>query len=140
MRSIYGVTSPLAAKTGTSQSYADAWFAAYNPRLTLVARVGASLQTLHFNSGANGSGSALALPLVALTLRQVQADPALNNKYIVPFPPLPPELEGALDCPDFKDKSVLQRIFDIFRKAESQNAQQQPDTLRKPFFRRIFRK
>jgi penicillin-binding protein 1A len=140
VKSVYGVTAPLAAKTGTSQNYADAWFAAYNPRLTLVARVGASIQTVHFNNGANGSGSALALPLVALTLRQIQYDPVMSRKYIVPFPPLPPELEGALDCPDFKDKSMLKRFFDIFRKAESLNTTEQPDTLRKPFFRRIFKK
>lgn len=141
VKSIYGVNTPLAAKTGTSQNYADAWFAAYNPRLTVVARVGASVQSVHFNSGAYGSGSALALPLVALTLRQVQADTALSRKYIAPFHPLPPDLAGALDCPDFRDKSLLQRIFDLFRKSESLNAtEQQPDTLRKPFFRRIFRK
>jgi hypothetical protein len=64
----------------------------------------------------------------------------MSRKYIVPFPPLPPELEGALDCPDFKDKSMLKRFFDIFRKAESLNTTEQPDTLRKPFFRRIFKK
>ena len=31
INSIYGITLPLAGKTGTSQDYADAWFAAYNP-------------------------------------------------------------------------------------------------------------
>jgi penicillin-binding protein 1A len=141
VKSIYGVSSPLAAKTGTSQNYTDAWFAAYNPRLTVVARVGASVQSVHFNNGSYGSGSALALPLVALTLRQIQADTALGRKYLAPFPPLPPELAGALDCPDFRDKSLLQRIFDLFRKAESMNTtEQKPDTLKKPFFRRIFGK
>jgi hypothetical protein len=41
----------------------------YNPKLTIVARVGASSPAIHFTSGSNGTGSALALPLVALTLK-----------------------------------------------------------------------
>ena len=69
VHSVYGVRIPLAGKTGTSQNYADAWFAAFNPGLVIVSRVGASTPAVHFNSGRYGSGSALALPLVAMTLK-----------------------------------------------------------------------
>lgn len=124
MRSVYGVTLPLAGKTGTSQNYADAWFTALNPKLVIVARAGASTQAIHFNSGSNGSGSALALPLVALTLRQVQQNPSLSEKLIAPFPELPAELEGALDCPDFKEKNVFDKINDLF---EDKNVQYNQD-------------
>ena len=61
MSSVYGVDFPLAGKTGTSQDYSDAWFAAFNPGLVIVSRAGASSRAIHFNSGSNGSGSALAL-------------------------------------------------------------------------------
>ncbi len=114
--SVYGVNVPLAGKTGTSQNYADAWFAAYNPKMTIVSRVGASSPLIHFNSGAYGSGSALALPLVALTIKQVQSDPAIVSKHIAPFPDLPSELSGALDCPDFREDTFFDRIMDTFRK------------------------
>ena len=86
MSSVYGVNLPLAGKTGTSQDYADAWFTAFNPKLVIVSRVGASLPSVHFYSGGNGTGSALALPLVALTLKQVQKDPDLTKQLISSFP------------------------------------------------------
>ncbi len=116
LNSVYGVTVPLAGKTGTSQNYADAWFAAYNPGMTIVSRVGASSPLIHFNSGAYGSGSALALPLVALTLKQAQSDPAIISRHISPFPELPPELSGALDCPDFREENLFDRIMDVIRR------------------------
>ncbi|MDZ7634711.1 MAG: penicillin-binding transpeptidase domain-containing protein [Bacteroidales bacterium] len=75
VHSVFGVRIPLAGKTGTSQNYADAWFAAFNPALVIVSRVGASTPAIHFNSGSNGSGSALALPLVALTLKKGKDQP-----------------------------------------------------------------
>jgi len=116
MSSVYGVDFPLAGKTGTSQDYADAWFAAFNPGLVMVARAGASSRSIHFNSGSNGSGSALALPLVALTLKKVKHNRQLRETLIKTFPELPPDLAGALDCPDFRDDSFFDIIIDIFEK------------------------
>lgn len=116
VKTVYGVSLPLAGKTGTSQNYADAWFAAFNPKLVIVSRAGASTPSIHFNNGSYGSGSSLALPLVALTLRNVQATPLLSEKFFAPFPELPPELLGALDCPDFREKSLFDRIIDLFEK------------------------
>jgi len=118
VHSTFGVNIPLAGKTGTSQNYADAWFAAFNPGLVIVSRVGASSPAIHFYSGSNGSGSALALPLVALTLKKAEADPELMKQINTPFPELPPELSGLLDCPDFREKSFFDRIIDIFRDDE----------------------
>lgn len=113
--SVYGVKVPLAGKTGTSQNYADAWFAAFNPGIVIVSRVGASTPSIHFNSGAYGSGSALALPLVALTLKKAEKNREVMERINVPFAPLPPELAMELDCPDFRDKSFFDRLFDVFR-------------------------
>ncbi len=118
IHSVYGVKVPLAGKTGTSQNYADAWFAAFNPGLVIVSRVGASTPSIHFNNGRYGSGSALALPLVAMTLKKVEKEKSLMEQINIPFPPLPPELAMALDCPDFREKSFFDRIFDMFREKE----------------------
>jgi penicillin-binding protein 1A len=148
MNSVYGVSFPLAGKTGTSQDYADAWFAAFNPKLVIVSRAGASSRAIHFNSGSNGSGSALALPLVALTLKKVRQNPVLMDSLVTDFPELPPDLADALDCPDFKDKSFFDRIIDIFEKDkkpyDDQGAKTRTKTKTKrkidSFFRKIFKK
>ena len=142
MGSVYGVDFPLAGKTGTSQDYSDAWFAAFNPGLVMVSRAGASSRAIHFNSGSYGSGSALALPLVALTLRKVKQDPLLMEKLISGFPGLPPELTDALDCPDFKEKNLFDRIIDIFKKDKKDydGTERKVERTIKSIFRKIFKK
>jgi len=119
VKSVYGLDIPLAGKTGTSQNYADAWFAVFNPGLVMVSRAGASTAAIHFNNGSYGSGSALALPLVTLTLKKVVQDKSLNDKFIASFPDLPPELERSLDCPDFREKNLFDIFIDIFEPDKS---------------------
>jgi penicillin-binding protein 1A len=143
MSSAYGVNLPIAGKTGTSQNYSDAWFMAFNPKLVIASRVGASSRAIHFNSGSNGTGSTLALPLVALTLRKLQGNAQLAAKLIAPFHELPPELQGALDCPDFKDKNFFDKFIDLFQSKKiptdkTISAPQKPHQKRKGFFRRLF--
>lgn len=142
MSSVYGVDFPLAGKTGTSQDYSDAWFAAFNPGLVIVSRAGASSRAIHFNSGSNGSGSALALPLVALTLKKVKQDHSLRDSLIAGFPNLPPELANALDCPDFKDKNLFDMIIDIFEKDEKtyDGTEKKVERTVKSILRKIFKK
>ncbi len=142
VRNVYGVNVPLAGKTGTSQNYADAWFAAFTPRLVLVTRVGASTPAVHFNTGIYGSGSTLALPLIALTLKRIQADRNLSESYIDSFPGLPPELAYALDCPDFREKSLFERIMEIFEKDGRirDRYDYKPRPGKKPFFKRLFKR
>lgn len=107
----YGINIPIAGKTGTSQDYADAWFAAYTPKLVVVTRVGASSPGIRFNSGANGSGSKLALPLVGKTLQYVK------KKYSAPFTPLAENFTGALECEDYLEDSKFELFFEnLFNK------------------------
>jgi penicillin-binding protein 1A len=142
MSSVYGVDIPLAGKTGTSQDYSDAWFAAFNPKLVIVSRAGASSRAIHFNSGSNGSGSALALPLVALTLKKVQQNYSLKDHLIAQFADLPPELEYALDCPDFKEKNLFDKIIDIFKndKRPYEAADKKVERKIRNILRKIFKK
>jgi len=136
----YGVNLPLAGKTGTSQDFSDAWFTAFNPNLVIVVRVGASSRAIHFNNGSYGSGSTLALPLVALTLKKVQANDTLTHQLIRLFPDLPPDLQGALDCPDFKEKNFMNKFMDIFqnKKIYRDEGTKEVKHKRKGFFRRLF--
>jgi len=111
IRNKFNITIPIAGKTGTSQDFADAWFAAYTPKLVIVTRVGASLPTIKFDNGVNGAGSTLALPLVAKTIEPVQ------NRFIGNFAKLPNEYIDALDCPDFTEDSGIEKFFEgIFKK------------------------
>jgi penicillin-binding protein 1A len=142
LRNIFGVNFPLGGKTGTSQNYADAWFAACNPGMVIVSRVGASSPAIHFNSGAYGSGSALALPLVALTLRNIQENKELTEKLIVPFPELSPQLAKALDCVVLEERNVFDRLLDFFKKDEPilEPKEKEPETAKPSFLRRLFRR
>lgn len=142
MSSVYGVTLPLAGKTGTSQSYADAWFTAFNPSLVIVSRVGASSPVIHFNNGSDGSGSTLALPLVAMTLKKLQLNSHLTLQLISSFPELPPELSDELNCPDFKEKSFLDKFIDNFKKdrISSRKGVFKDGQKKKSFFKRLFGK
>ncbi len=111
LKNKFNITMPLAGKTGTSQDYADAWFAVYNPKLVMVTRVGASLPAIRFNSGTDGAGSTLALPLIAKTLKYVQ------TTYKANFDPLPEEFADALVCEDFTEDSGLTKFFEgLFKK------------------------
>jgi penicillin-binding protein 1A len=144
MGSVYGINLPLAGKTGTSQDYSDAWFTVFNPKLVIVTRVGASSRAIHFNNGSYGSGSTLALPLVALTLKKVQKNDSLSRQLFEPFPELSPDLVAALDCPEFKEKNLVDKFLDLFhgKKKSSTDLSAKPKEKQKKrgFFRRLFGK
>ncbi|MDX1272578.1 transglycosylase domain-containing protein [Bizionia paragorgiae] len=143
LRSQYGVTVPLAGKTGTSQDYTDAWFVGYNPDIVVVSRVGCDSPKIHFNSGL-GSGSALALPLVAKTLKKAEGDTELKKKIRGNFAPLTEDERNQLDCEDFKEKSGIEKFFELFKKSEVSYEKKQEQIKKKEkrkkkgFFKRLF--
>ena len=148
MKNVYGVTIPLAGKTGTSQNYGDAWFLAYNPKLVVATRVGANYPVIHFKSGSNGAGSKLALPIVAKTLQKVQQNKSSRRKYYQSFKPLAGDYAGALDCQDYIDASEIEKFFDDFfsdksttyEKAAKKAKRKAKRKNKKPFFKRLFGK
>ena len=144
MKNVYGVNLPLAGKTGTSQDYGDAWFITYNPQLVMATRVGASLPSIHFNNGANGSGSTLALPLVAKTLQKVQNSKSLQKKFSISFDKLPFEYEDALLCDDYIEDSDFEKLLEgIFKKKSTtfeKASRKAKRKNKKSFFKRIFGK
>jgi penicillin-binding protein 1A len=139
LRSRYGINADFAAKTGTSQDYGDAWFVAYNPRMVVVSRVGAPLTAIHFNSGSQGSGSALALPLVAATLKICQADAGLRKTYFQPFSAA---ATTTFDCPEFRETPLFDKIFDNKGAVNAEKEQEKAERKqkRKNFFRKLFGK
>lgn len=143
LRSTYNIKMPLAGKTGTAQNYTDGWFIGYTPKLVCGVWVGASSPSVHFNSGALGSGSAMALPIFGILMKDIERNPALRRKVAASFDVLTEDQLAALDCPDFKEGDLLDDFFDLFDKEEGTPVETEKDDeeAEKPnFFQRLFGK
>lgn len=142
IRSTYGIRSALAGKTGTAQNYSDAWFIAYTPDLVLGTWVGARTPDIHFFSG-NGSGSALALPIIATVISGIENNAELRNKYLTPFQ-LPDDAYTFLQCDPYKQlgvKGFFNRLFGGGSKNDSETKDKngKNDKGVKSFFKKIFK-
>lgn len=141
LRGKFGIRQALAGKTGSSQDYADAWFAGYSPALVLVSRVGAAKPVIHFNSGTHGSGSALALPLFGHAMAAVQANSSMRSQFFAPF-----AHRYALPlCKDYREPTLVDEFLDIFkskpgRKAERAAEKEQKKAERKEKRKNLFKK
>lgn len=104
MRRLYGLTSEIAGKTGTTNGQADGWFIGYTPQLLAGAWVGCDDRSLRFRSEALGQGAAAALPIWAYFMKKVYSDKSLGieegAKFIAP--------DGFKDC-EFYDPTSMER-------------------------------
>jgi len=144
IRSHYGIRAELAGKTGTAQTYSDAWFIAYTPDLVIGTWVGARTPDVHFYSG-NGSGSSLALPIVANVIREIEKDSELRKRYLTPFA-LPNDVYSFLQCEPFFQNGVkgfFNRLFNRNTKkddATQDSAKKEKNKLGvKLFFKKLFK-
>ena len=78
LRFKYGLTQPIAGKTGTTQNHSDAWFMGITPTLTTGVWVGGELRSIHFTSMTYGQGARAALPIWGLYMQKIYADSTLN--------------------------------------------------------------
>ena len=117
----YGINTDLAGKTGTAQDYTNAWFVAYTPNLVLGSWVGTGKNDIHFTSG-NGSGSSLALPVIADVLKEIENDKQLSERYLGSFN-LAEKYYSFKYCEPFKQlglKGILSRTFETKTEEEKQ--------------------
>lgn len=140
LRSRYGVSVPLAGKTGTSQENSDAWFIGYTPGLVVGTWVGARDPKIHFNSGL-GTGSQLALPIAGEVFADIQRAPDLRKRYIRPLDWVQ-EYDIDLDCPGWRDPGALEEFIEqVFKKKETDYTTLPDSVERKPgLFERLFKK
>lgn len=143
IREQYRIQADLAGKTGTAQNYSDAWFMAYTPDLVVGTWVGASTPDIHFNS-ANGSGSSLALPIVANVIRGIERNSELRRRYLTPFV-IPNEIYASMDCEPYQQsgiKGFFQRLFSSDDKIENDtlNADSKEEGTVKSFFKKLFKR
>ncbi|NVK03178.1 MAG: transglycosylase domain-containing protein [Flavobacteriia bacterium] len=107
-KSVYGLQRSYAGKTGTAQNYADGWFIGYSPKLVAGAWVGASNPSVHFRSGAFGSGAHMALPIWSRFFRSIERS-GFRNTYTGSFE-LDSTVAETFDCPNSREANLLERF------------------------------
>jgi penicillin-binding protein 1A len=78
LRFRYGLTNPIAGKTGTTQNQSDGWFMGITPELVSGVWVGCEDRAIHFRTTNLGQGANTALPIWALYMKKVYADESLS--------------------------------------------------------------
>jgi len=88
LRYQYGFKGPIGGKTGTTQNNSDGWFIGFTPSLVSGVWVGGEDRAVHFDYLSEGQGASMALPIWALYMKKVFADPTLgyseNDSFHVP--------------------------------------------------------
>lgn len=78
LRFRYGLTAQIGGKTGTTNNNSDAWFMGLTPALVSGVWVGGDDRDIHFDTMQMGQGATMALPVWALYMKKVYADPELG--------------------------------------------------------------
>jgi penicillin-binding protein 1A len=97
LRLRYNLNGEIAAKTGTTNNHSDGWFMAIVPKLTCGVWVGGEERSIHFDNLSIGQGANMALPVFALFIQKVYADPSLNIYPTDTFEK-PETITYSLDC------------------------------------------
>ena len=142
LRSRFGITVPLAGKTGTSQDYGDAWFIGYTPGLVVGTWVGARDPKIHFSSG-SGSGSQLALPIAGSVLAGIERTPDLRKRYIRSFDWIG-EYDVDMDCEPTRQPGALEELLEaVFKRKPTDYTSPPDDTTKsekKSLLERLFKR
>jgi penicillin-binding protein 1A len=78
LRYKFGITAPIAGKTGTTQNHSDGWFMGLTSNLVTGVWVGGEVRSIHFRSIAQGQGANMALPVWAIYMKKVFDDTKIN--------------------------------------------------------------
>ena len=74
----YGLTNPIAGKTGTTQNQSDGWCMGMVPNLVTGVWVGCEDRAAHFKTITYGQGASTALPIWGLYMKACYEDKTLN--------------------------------------------------------------
>ena len=110
----YNLNNPIAGKTGTTQNQSDGYFMGITPDLTTGVWVGAEDRSVHFRSTELGQGSRTALPIWALYMQRVYADPTLRISQ-GDFPkPMATDVDLDFDCDKYEIDYDAVEYIDTF--------------------------
>ncbi len=104
LRSQYGLTNPIAGKTGTTQNNSDGWFMGLTPDLVSGVWTGCEDRACHFKSMAMGQGARMAMPIWAIYMKKLYGDPSIKlsrGDFDKPNQPLSVEF----DCDKYDSKN-----------------------------------
>lgn len=105
----YGFDNPIAGKTGTSQNQSDGWFMGITPDLVTGIWTGCEDRSAHFRTLDLGQGANVALPIWALYMKKVYADPHLNiSKRDFDLPSKPLNVE--FDCDKYQSPKKKKKV------------------------------
>ena len=141
IRNQYQIQAALAGKTGTAQNYSDAWFIAYTPDLVLGTWVGASTPDVHFYSS-NGSGSSLALPIVAQVLKGIEEDEVLRKRYLTSFAIID-GVDSFTQCEPYRETGIegfFNRLFKSGAKKDVGKDKKDKKPVKKSFFEKLLKR
>ncbi|TWR24443.1 penicillin-binding protein [Mucilaginibacter achroorhodeus] len=112
LRGTYKLTNPIGGKTGTTNDNSDGWFIGITPQLVTGVWTGCEDRDIHFRSTRLGEGANTALPIFALYMKRVYANPELGIKKNVDFVPPKSGLSITLDCNAYSQQQTGQTEVD----------------------------
>ncbi|NMC37484.1 MAG: penicillin-binding protein [Bacteroidales bacterium] len=104
VRRVYNLMNQIGGKTGTTQNHANGWFIGVTPDLVCGVWSGWEDQAIHFETLGEGQGANMALPIFALFLKKVYADPQFGILEANEFE-RPANFGIELDCEKVKRES-----------------------------------
>lgn len=117
IRSVWGIDSEFAGKTGTTQDQADGWFIGMTPTLVAGAWVGGEDPSIHFRSLGEGAGGRTALPIVGQFFSQILRNGKFQNIRYSAFQSPSEESLALMNIPPYREimevrgRGFLQNIF-----------------------------
>ncbi|RKS52998.1 penicillin-binding protein 1A [Gillisia mitskevichiae] len=137
LRSTYGLQNDIAGKTGTTQSNKDGWFVGLTPKLLAVTWVGSDDHRIGFRNTGIGQGANSALPIFALFLQKINADPNFSEISNARFGNPSAQVVSLMDC----EASEKDGFFDkLFGKSDQKRERKKDDNEKKGFFNKLFGK
>jgi penicillin-binding protein 1A len=128
IRSVWGIDSEFAGKTGTTQDQADGWFIGMTPTLVAGAWVGGEDPSVHFRTLGTGAGGHTALPIVGQFYSQILRQSKYQAMRFSSFESPSEESLALMNEPPYREiLEVTKRGFlhDLFGKKDDR----QPKTL-----------
>jgi len=106
----YNLVNQIGGKTGTTQNQANGWFMGVTPNLVGGVWGGWEDQSIHFETLTEGQGANMALPIFALFLKKLYADPQFSNMITDEFE-RPAGFNIDLDCDRVNQQSSSIRRY-----------------------------
>ncbi|MGI6338727.1 MAG: transglycosylase domain-containing protein [Bacteroidales bacterium] len=113
-REPYLLLNQIGGKTGTTQNHSNGWFMGITPNLVGGVWSGWEDQAIHFETLGEGQGAQMALPIFALFLKKVYADPQFGIMESDVFE-RPANFNIDLNCEQVKRESIRRDSYTRMR-------------------------